>query len=638
MTNKLAVGVILTSLLTTLTTPALASNTSPTLTRLAGLDRYQTANEIAKSGWTTSTYAFLAYGENYPDALAAATLAKRHEAPILLTGQDAIPEETLATLKSLGVREVYIVGGTGVISQNIEKQLRDKQIMSSRLAGVDRYETAVRIAEKNFDSKKIIVTTGDDYADALSAGSVAGIENAVILLVPKDNLPESVKAYLAKHPNTEKTYVIGNTDIISDEVANQFPNMERITGADKYERNLNIVKKFEADFSQDGVYLATGENFADALTGTALAAKTKHPILLLPNGTNIATSQYLSTKALTKLTALGGEAVVSNDMVKNYCPDVATNGTPTNNDTPSKDVSTDDFVTYQSTAWELNLPVTFWYNGEKVKFTSSIPTNELNNNFFYPIDDYAKVMGFTYVVEGNKVIFHYKGTNLTYDIDQVQVQIKDGIPYMTLSAMFVTFYKDKPITTFGADSNTRINWAIDPDLVNDFNLKKLMDVMYADVPISYYLTNALLLPHEKVVVKAKVDEITEGLTSDMDKFKAIVTWVAENTYYTDGKDTGFDRSGMTGTFAVFLRHVTECTGYSSLTACMLELAGIPARLPYTDEHTWTEAYIDGQWIDCDATWASNNRYYNGEFDKGELNPKYLTDQPTWRPRKVRLII
>lgn len=65
--------------------PALTfANTSPTITRLAGFDRFETASKIAKSGWTQSDYAILAYGGNYPDALSSAPLAKKYNAPILL--------------------------------------------------------------------------------------------------------------------------------------------------------------------------------------------------------------------------------------------------------------------------------------------------------------------------------------------------------------------------------------------------------------------------------------------------------------------------------------------------------------------------------------------------------------------------
>ncbi len=54
------------------TTPNLIA--APNIKRIYGLDRYKTAVEISKDGWTTSEYAVIATGENYPDALCAAPL------------------------------------------------------------------------------------------------------------------------------------------------------------------------------------------------------------------------------------------------------------------------------------------------------------------------------------------------------------------------------------------------------------------------------------------------------------------------------------------------------------------------------------------------------------------------------------
>ncbi|WP_459928319.1 cell wall-binding repeat-containing protein [Desulfosporosinus burensis] len=50
------------------------ANTSLTTNRFADYDRYETASQIAKSGWSQSDYEILTYGENFPDALASAHL------------------------------------------------------------------------------------------------------------------------------------------------------------------------------------------------------------------------------------------------------------------------------------------------------------------------------------------------------------------------------------------------------------------------------------------------------------------------------------------------------------------------------------------------------------------------------------
>lgn len=55
--------------------------TDQEFTRLGRLDRYETSAQIAAKGWGKSDYAVIANGENFPGALSAAPLAKKHNAP-----------------------------------------------------------------------------------------------------------------------------------------------------------------------------------------------------------------------------------------------------------------------------------------------------------------------------------------------------------------------------------------------------------------------------------------------------------------------------------------------------------------------------------------------------------------------------
>ena len=197
----------------------------PDNNRLAGQDRYDTAVAIAKQGWEHSDYAILAFGENFPDALAATPLAKKYDAPILLTGTTSLNAKTKQTLADLKVKNVFIVGGTSVVSAGIENELKVSSLNVTRLAGNDRYDTAIEIAKKLDTVSSIMVVTGEDYSDALSVGSIAGKLGMPIILLPKDNLPESVKSYITSL-KLNASYVVGNPDMISESVLNQLPNSE----------------------------------------------------------------------------------------------------------------------------------------------------------------------------------------------------------------------------------------------------------------------------------------------------------------------------------------------------------------------------------------------------------------------------
>lgn len=238
------------------TSNAYASSTK----RLAGETRYDTSASIAQDGWKQSDYAILAYGENYPDALSAAPLAKKYDAPILLTSGNILPGITKETLISLQVKNVFIVGGTAVIPSSIDTELQLMKISVTRIAGQDRYDTAIKVAQQLPSPTEIFVVTGEDYPDALSVGPFASLKQAPIILVPKDYMPDSVKAYLSAN-SISKTYVVGNSDIINDSVFIQFPDSERIIGIDKYVRNININLKFDNLFTSKDICVATGGRF-----------------------------------------------------------------------------------------------------------------------------------------------------------------------------------------------------------------------------------------------------------------------------------------------------------------------------------------------------------------------------------------
>jgi putative cell wall-binding protein len=116
-----------------------------TTERLQGVDRYATSISISKSGWETSENVVLASGLDFPDALSAAPLAKQLNAPILLIGgglDTALNNE----LNRLQIKNIFLVGGEGVVSKSIKEQLESKGIIVTRLSGNDRYETSLSIA------------------------------------------------------------------------------------------------------------------------------------------------------------------------------------------------------------------------------------------------------------------------------------------------------------------------------------------------------------------------------------------------------------------------------------------------------------------------------------------------------------
>ncbi|MYL70017.1 hypothetical protein GLW00_04100 [Halobacillus litoralis] len=162
--------------------------------RISGKNRYETSVAIAEH-LPPSDEAVVAYGGNFPDALSIAPAAAGKAMPILLTKKESIPAATENVLDNYN--QTYVVGGTGVVSDQVYRQLPD----ADRISGKDRYATSLAVA-KYFDmeTQSVSLATGSNFADAL-AGSVHAVKEP-LLLTPKSKLDEEVKQYFIDHQTT----------------------------------------------------------------------------------------------------------------------------------------------------------------------------------------------------------------------------------------------------------------------------------------------------------------------------------------------------------------------------------------------------------------------------------------------------
>lgn len=304
------------------------ANAEDKYNRIWGKDKYDTAVEISKAGWQSgSRNVVLAYGEDYPDALCAAPLAKQLDAPILLTGGKKLEKAVSDEINRLGAGNVFVIGGVSVVSSDIEKSIKSMGLECVRLNGDNRYETSTAVANymaENFGmANEAVIATGDDFPDALTIAPVAGIKSIPILLTSKKELPESVKEFIDKGEITT-AYIAGGENVISKDVENRFSDPIRLGGDNRYETNIAILKYFMDDINLDSIYLATGNNFPDALSGSALAAANNAPILLLGKTPDNSVSEFVSDNRLMikNIIAIGGEAVVSNSAIEPLLPKI----------------------------------------------------------------------------------------------------------------------------------------------------------------------------------------------------------------------------------------------------------------------------------------------------------------------------
>lgn len=296
-------------------------NSSPIQgSRLAGLDRYETSAAIAQAGWNTSYYAILASGENFPDALCAAPLSTKYNAPILLTSTNQLEEPTKNQLLSLKVKNVIMIGGEGVLTSKVEQAIKALGIDVTRIAGQDRYETSLKVAEVMGNFDEAVIATGEDFPDILSISPIAAQKGMPILLTPRDSLSKSLKDLLAK--SVRSTYVLGDTGVFSNIVVNQLPSPQRLSGSGRYEANIQIIKAFANELDMSTCYIATGGAFPDALSGSALASITKSPVLLVNDPLYLETIGFIrdNSSRIKKVTAFGGTGAVSNSLLDSIAP------------------------------------------------------------------------------------------------------------------------------------------------------------------------------------------------------------------------------------------------------------------------------------------------------------------------------
>lgn len=189
--------------------------TEYTVKRVAGINRYETAFEIAKEAKGSADHIFLTRGDVLADALAVGPVSAIEGKPILLTKSKALAEETIDAIGHLGVRQVTIVGGEKGVSKAIENELKNLEgiVKVDRVEGDSRYKTAVAIAKKHFKNpEQTIMANGEKYVDALAAGYLGALRGAPILLTKKTTIPSETKAYI--EGNSSFLFVVGGDKVI----------------------------------------------------------------------------------------------------------------------------------------------------------------------------------------------------------------------------------------------------------------------------------------------------------------------------------------------------------------------------------------------------------------------------------------
>lgn len=287
--------------------------------RISGKTRIQTSMAIANAlkkelGVTRFDCVIVASSANFPDALTGSYLAAVKKAPILLTN-DSVHADVVSyiTLNMDYDGTVYILGGTGAVSQDFEDRLIELDINYKRLSGKTRYQTNLAILEEaGVDSStEVLICTGTGFADSLSASATG----KPILLVGSSLTPEQ-EEFLKT--TWGRFVIIGGSGAVNTAVEDRLNELGtaqvvRLSGKTRYETSVKVAERFFTAPSK--AVLAYAHNYPDGLCGGPLACVLKAPLILTDTKTEAAEA-YFSTQNVDGGFVLGGDILVTDSAVR----------------------------------------------------------------------------------------------------------------------------------------------------------------------------------------------------------------------------------------------------------------------------------------------------------------------------------
>jgi len=188
----------------------------------------------------------------------------------------------------------------------------------SRVAGANRYETALALSRSTYgdgSASTVILASGEDFPDALSASSLAGVLDAPLLLTTRASLPAEVAAELIRLGASD-AIIVGGVPAVSATVASQLTGMglqvSRIAGTDRYDTAARVAARVATETGAPPVvFLARGDTFPDALAASSIAAAQGFPVLLTRTSSLPAeTSAAIMTLGVSTVIVAGSTAAV----------------------------------------------------------------------------------------------------------------------------------------------------------------------------------------------------------------------------------------------------------------------------------------------------------------------------------------
>ncbi|MCK3770192.1 cell wall-binding repeat-containing protein [Microbacterium aerolatum] len=297
---------------------------SVTVDRAAGADREQTAVAASQRAWPSgASIVYLATSRDFADALTTAPAANRAGGALLLTAPDALSDAVERELKRLAPTRITLLGGPAVLSDRLLERVKTvvPAASISRLFGTDRYATSRAVAESTGSSDSVLVATGSDFPDALSAAAAGSSARQPVLLVKGSSnaVDADTRATIAKL-GASKVTIVGGTGVVSSALEGSLRSLgltvTRLSGSDRYETNVAVNRSYFPGSALTAL-IASGNDFPDALSASALAGRMAVPLLLSQRECiRTGAADFLRERGTTRITLVGGTGVLTKDGVE----------------------------------------------------------------------------------------------------------------------------------------------------------------------------------------------------------------------------------------------------------------------------------------------------------------------------------
>ena len=287
---------------------------------LIGDERYDTAVKISQEGWKNGANTVVIVNgsdKHLVDGLSVSPLASIKDAPVLLSNNANLTENTIKELKRLKPSNVYVIGGQESMPNSVVQAIKGvlPSVNITRLGGSTRFDTSLEIAkeiDKTNDISKIYVSGGYGEVDALSIASVAGRDKCPIILTDLDGLNSSTFDYI-KSEKVEDAYFIGGPTKISDKAISQIDSIvskdvskNRIAGDVRKDTNAKVIEKFYSSSDLKNAVITKDSVIVDALTVGSLASKYDMPVIIGEDSLSAEQEKVLRNKRAESIYQVGG--------------------------------------------------------------------------------------------------------------------------------------------------------------------------------------------------------------------------------------------------------------------------------------------------------------------------------------------